>query len=112
MSPRYLIEQKDYRNQSVTGFSFTIGANQLPVPAVHIPRKSVALTVDQKIKETLSQCLPPGSDLRYTDLKNKYIELTSCSETSAENHITKALKHEYLTKNEFGYYSFKPHKAP
>lgn len=100
------IEQTECRNQSVTGFSFTFDQNKLPAPIEHTP-KTVASTANQRIKEAFAQCLPAGSGLRYTDLKNKYIEIAACSETSAETHISKALKYQYLIKNENGYYSLK-----
>jgi len=99
-------EQTDCRNQSAGGFSFTFDDEKLPVHTVHITRKAVQQTPEQKMKETFAQCLPPGISLRFTDLKSNYMALASCGDTSAEKHISKALKHGYLIKDEPGIYYF------
>jgi hypothetical protein len=99
-------EQTECRNQPAAGFSFTFDDEKLPVHTVHITRKTVPQSIDQKIKETFFQCLPQGTTLRYTDLKNKYIESACCSETSVDNHINKAINRGYLVKDEKGFYSF------
>lgn len=99
-------EQTECRNQSAGGFSFTFDDDKLPVHAVHITRKSDVHTPEQKMKETLAQCLPPGITLRFTDLRSNYMAMTGCSDTSADKHISKSLKQLYLIKDENGNYRF------
>lgn len=100
------VSQTDCRNESVSGFSFRFDDEKLPVQVEDEPRKSAAQTADEKMKKLFSQCLPDGVSLRYKELKNKYIESASCCANSAENHITKAVKLNYLLKDNYGNYSF------
>jgi hypothetical protein len=61
---------------------------------------------DDEIKSRMKQCLPAGTKLRYNDLRSKYIELASCSGSTAENHIAKAGSSGFVKKDGEGMYEY------
>ncbi len=98
-------EQTECRNEPAGGFSFRFNGEKLPVETEHVKRLSPSEMVDQRIKENFMLCLPQGTTLRYSELKKKYTDTASCSSTSADNHISKALRQGWLKKYK-EYYSY------
>lgn len=98
-------EQTESRNEPVSGFSFILNEERLPVAVVHNPKKSVSEIKEDEIRERMKQCLPAGEKLRYNDLKVKYLGAAGCSGTTAENHISKASAAGYLKKDGEGLYA-------
>ena len=99
-------EQTECRNEPAAGFSFTFNNEKLPVQAEHTPKKSPTELVDQRIKENFMLCLPQGTYIRYSDLRNRYMSTAGCSGTSADNHIKRAFNKGWLKKDLYGNYYF------
>ena len=107
---KFQAEQTESRNEPVSGFSFKFNDEKLPVPVERAFRMSASEDKDQKMPDNFKQCLPQGVSIRYSDLKNKYVELTSFKPGTAESHIKNAVKDEYLIKDNNGNYFFNYHR--
>ena len=105
------VEQVDFRNQPVEGFSFTLDDDALPIPLERVPKISVKERTETKKSETFMQCLPPSISLSYTDLGNFYCEYYPCKIGTAKKDIAAFHSKRFLTHEPDGTYRYNYQKS-
>lgn len=105
------VKQEDYRNQPAEGFSFTLDDDVLPVSIERVPKISFKERTRAKKVEAFRICLPPLTNLPYTELARIYCKLYPCKIDTAKKDIASFCKDGYLTHEPDGNYRYNYQKT-